>query len=51
MNDFSMQFDSFMADIHSDEFAHEWEEFSAMLDEIMREHMELDYITTDTFLM
>ena len=39
-----MKFDDFITEIQSDEFASEWEEFSAMLDEIMREHMEADTV-------
>lgn len=38
-----MNFDSFDVDIQSDEFATEWEDFVATLDEAMIQYMEEDY--------
>ena len=35
-----MNFDSFDVDIQSDEFATEWEDFVAALDEAMIQHIE-----------
>lgn len=43
-----MKFDDFITEIQSDEFASEWEEFSTMLDEIMREHIEVTHVIADT---
>lgn len=36
-------FDTYLMNIQSDEFATEWEDFCAVLDEVMRLHMEEEY--------
>lgn len=37
-------FDTYLAEIHSDEFAYEWADFCATLDEVMKLHMEEEYV-------